>query len=63
MYLRLCRVLALVVSCWRHDVDKDVELVVLRHQVRVLERQLHGRVRYRRAERALLGDFSRFAPS
>jgi len=36
--------LALVVLCWRHDVEKDVELGVLRHQVRVLERQLHSRV-------------------
>ena len=62
MYLGLCRALALVVSCWRHDVDKDVELVALRHHVRALERQLHGRVRYRRADHALLGAFSRLLP-
>jgi hypothetical protein len=30
VYVGLCRVLAFVVSCWRRDVDKDVELVVLR---------------------------------
>jgi hypothetical protein len=32
--------------------DKNVEIMVLRHQVRVLERQLHARVRYRPADRA-----------
>jgi hypothetical protein len=62
VYLALCRVLALVVSCWRHDVDKDVELVVLRHQVRVLERQLHSRVRYRPADRAVFAALSRLLP-
>ena len=36
--------LALFVSSGRCETDKDIELVVLRHQVRVLERQLHGRV-------------------
>jgi hypothetical protein len=33
VYLGLCRLLALVTSCHRRDVDKDLELVVLRHQV------------------------------
>ena len=42
--------------------DKDVELVVLRHQVRILERQLHRRVRYRPADRALLAALSRLLP-
>jgi hypothetical protein len=40
-HLGLCRVLALVVSSRLGAADKDIELVVLRHQVRVLERQVH----------------------
>jgi hypothetical protein len=33
--------------------------MVLRHEVRLLERQLHGRVRYRPADRAILAALSR----
>ena len=62
MYLGLCRALSLVASSRRCETDKDVELVVLRHQVRVLERQLHGRVRYRRVDRAILAALSRLLP-
>ena len=36
--------------------------MVLRHQVRVLERQVHGRVRYRPADRAILAALSRCLP-
>jgi hypothetical protein len=52
-----------VTSSRRCEADKNVELVVLRHQVRALQRQLHGRVRYRRADRALLAALSRLCPS
>jgi putative transposase len=62
VYLGLCRVLALVVSSRRGAADKDIELVVLRHQVRVLERQVHGRIRYRPVDRALLAALSRLLP-
>ena len=62
LYLGLCRVLSLVTSSRRREADKEVELVVLRHQVHVLERQLHGRLRYRRVDRALLAPLSRFLP-
>jgi hypothetical protein len=36
--------------------------MVLRHEVRVLKRQLHGRVRYRPADRAMLAALSRSLP-
>jgi hypothetical protein len=52
----------LVVSCRRGQSDKDIEIMVLRHQVRVLERQLHRRVRYRPADRAILAALSRLLP-
>ncbi len=37
--------------------------MVLRHQVRVLQRQLRARVRYRPSDRAILAAFSRLLPS
>jgi hypothetical protein len=43
LYLGLYRLLGLVISWRRSESDKEVEIVVLRHQVRVLERQLQGR--------------------
>ena len=51
VYLELSPVLAPMVSSRRNNVDKDVELVVLRHRVRILERQLHRRVKYQPADR------------
>ena len=62
LYLGLCRILGLVVSSRWTESDKDIEIMVLRHQVRVLERQLHARVRYRPADRAILTALSRLLP-
>ena len=62
LYIGICRLLGLVFSCRRSESDKDIEILVLRHQVRVLERQLHGRVRYRPADRAILAGLSRLLP-
>ncbi len=59
VYIGLCRILGLVVLSRRTESDKDIEIMVLRHQVRVLERQLHARVRYRPADRAILAGLSR----
>ncbi len=58
LYLGLCWIFDLV-TARRTERDKDVEILVLRHQVKILERQLHGRLRYRRADRALLAALSR----
>jgi transposase InsO family protein len=58
----LCRILGLVVSSRRTESDKDIEPMVLRHQVSVLERQLHARVRYRPADQAILAALSRLLP-
>jgi hypothetical protein len=44
----LLRVFGLLQSRQRSEHDKDVELMVLR-EVRVLERQLHAHLRYRRS--------------
>jgi len=62
LYLGICRILGLVVSRGRSEPDKDIEIMVLRHQLRVLRRQVHGRVRYRPADRAILAALSRCLP-
>ncbi len=59
VYVGLCRILGVVVLSRRTESEKDIEIMVLRHQVRVLERQLHARVRYRPADRAILAVLSR----
>jgi hypothetical protein len=61
-YLVMCRILDLLRYCRRTALDKDVELMVPRHEVRVLKRQLHGRVRYRTTDRAILAALSRSLP-
>jgi hypothetical protein len=53
-YLGLCRILGLLRSSRQTETDKDIEIMVLRHQVRILERQLNVRVAYRPVDRAIL---------
>ena len=62
LYVGLCRILGLIASFRRTESDRDIEIMVLRHQVRILERQLHARVRYRPVDRAILAAFSRLLP-
>jgi putative transposase len=62
VYLGLCRLTGFVISWRRSDSDKKLEIAVLRHQVRVLQRQLHRRVRYRPVDRAILAGLSRLLP-
>ncbi len=47
-YLGLCRLPVPVCSSCRAGFDQDIELMVPRHKVRILERQVPGRVRLRR---------------
>ena len=54
-YLGVTNGLALLRLLPMSDRDKDAEILVLRHQITVLERQLHGvKIRFTAADRALL---------
>ena len=61
LYWSLRRLLELVVLRSRSEREKEIEILVLRHQVRVLERQV-ARPGLSQADRALLGAFSRVLP-
>jgi putative transposase len=60
-YLTLCRSIQLLVLLARGDAAKDLELLVLRHQLTVLHRQV-PRPRLEPADRALLAAVSRMLP-
>jgi putative transposase len=58
LYWSLRRLLELFVLRFRSEREKEIEILLLRHQLRVLERQV-ARPQLRRADRALLAAFSR----
>jgi hypothetical protein len=60
-YLTLCRSIQLLVLLARGDAAKDLELLVLRHQLTVLRRQV-PRPRLEPTDRALLAAISRALP-
>jgi putative transposase len=58
LYKSILRFAQCVVLWFRADVDKEVEILVLRHQLAVLRRQV-GKVRIEPADRAVLALLSR----
>jgi putative transposase len=60
-YVALCRSIQLLVLLARSDATKDLEILVLRHQLAVLRRQT-SRPRLEPADRALLAAVSRVLP-
>jgi putative transposase len=61
LYWSLRRLLELVVLRFRSEREKEIEILLLRHQLRVLERQV-ARPQLTQADRALLSAFSRVLP-
>ena len=60
-YLTLCRSIRLLVLLARSDAAKDLEILVLRHQLTVLRRQV-SRLKLEPADRVLLAPVSRVLP-
>src|SRR5829696_8589248 len=61
VYLALCRSVELLALLARGDAAKDLEILVLRHQLTVLRRQT-SRPRLEPADRAMLAAISRLLP-
>jgi hypothetical protein len=61
LYWVLRRLLELLVLRMRSEREKEIEILVLRHQLHVLEHQV-ARPQLRPADRALLAAFSRALP-
>jgi putative transposase len=61
VYLTLCRLLQLVVVLGRSESSKELEILVLRHELAILRRQPR-RVPFRPTDRALLAAFARGLP-
>jgi putative transposase len=61
VYVVFCRLLELVVLVGRSDRAKELEILVLRHELSILRRQ-GGRPRFEVHDRMLLTAFSRMLP-
>jgi putative transposase len=61
VYLALCRLISLLVLLARGDASKDLEILVLRHQLAVLRRQT-SRPKLEPTDRVLLAAISRALP-
>jgi putative transposase len=61
LYVVVCRLLEFVVLLGRRDRAKELEILVLRHELSILRRQV-GRPRFEIHDRLLLAAFSRMLP-
>jgi putative transposase len=61
VYLALCRLLQLVVLLFRSERSKELEILVLRHELTILRRQPR-RAKLRPVDRAILAALSRALP-
>src|SRR5436190_6500588 len=61
MYIVVCRLLELLVLLSRRDRSKELEILVLRHELSILRRQV-GRPRFESHDRLVLAALSRVAP-
>jgi putative transposase len=61
LYLVVCRLFALLVLLGRGDRSKNLEILVLRHELSILRRQA-GRPRFEPHDRLVLAALSRVAP-
>ena len=61
LYLVVCRLLALLVLLARGDRSKELEILVLRHELSILRRQV-GRPRFEPRDRLVLAALSRVVP-
>src|SRR5205814_5250515 len=61
LYLVVCRLLALLVLLARGDRSKELEILVLRHELAILRRRV-GRPRFESSDRFVLAALSRVAP-
>src|SRR5258708_8726718 len=59
----LCFVLAILASAFKSKLRLEAENAVLRHQLIVLERRLHGRVRLTNHERCFFVQLYRWFPA
>ena len=61
LYLVVCRFLELIVLFGRSDRENELEILVLRHELSILRRQVN-RPRFQPHDRLLLAAFSRMLP-
>jgi putative transposase len=61
LYVVVCRLLELIVLFGRSDRAEELEILVLRHEVSILRRQV-SRPRFEPHDRVLLAAFSRLLP-
>ena len=61
VYIVVCRLFAIVLLLARSDCSKELEILVLRHEMSILRRQV-ARPRFAEGDRLLLAALSRVLP-